>query len=682
MQTLREVLTRLQDNGFAVNPLKCEWAVQETDWLGYWLTPTGLKPWSKKIQAIIKISPPQNIKQLRSFIGAVNYYRDMWPRRAHILAPLTALTGCSKFIWEDTHQRAFLQMKALIAQDTMLAYPDHNRPFHIFTDASDYQLGAVIIQNGKPVAYFSRKLSPAQRNYSTIEKEMLSIVETLREFRTTLLGAELHIHTDHRNLTFDGITTERVIRWRLFVENFAPSFHWVRGSLNPLADCLSRLPFSEGQDAPGPDSPGHKDVDTKDTDLFFSLVQDDTEQFECLLNVPLEPEPIINPVNYIHLHEVQQQQPALWNLPQVHPDRYSYQQFGNVNLVCYRIPLEHNWKIFVPDALLHRLVRWYHSVLCHAGINNLHQTLSMVYHHPQLHATVEKWCRECPTCQRYKLMGPGYGYLAPREARTQPWYEVAVDTIGPWEIVIDGETHKFYALTIIDTVTNLVELTRVSSTRASEAATQLEITWLMRYPRPVRMIHDQGTEFTGEAFQRVLRIYGIRNAPIGTRNPQANAICERMHQVVGNVLRTLLHTNPPQNMNDAEALVDYALATASHALRSTVHRTMGVSPGSLVFHRDMFIDIPYVADLLLLRDKRQALIDYNLRRENNRRRNYDYQVGDQVLEILPAPTKLGHRTTGPFPILQIHTNGTVTIQRSPGLRDRLNIRRLRPFICP
>lgn len=164
-------------------------------------------------------------------------------------------------------------------------------------------------------------------------------------------------------------------------------------------------------------------------------------------------------------------------------------------------------------------------------------------------------------------------------------------------------------------------------------------------------------------------MYSFQNAPIGTWNPQANAIYERMHQVVGNILRTLLHTNPPQDMDTAEALVDYALATASHALRSTVHRTLGISPGGLVFHRDMFIDIPYVADLLLLRDKRQALIDYNLRRENNRRRNYDYRIGDQVLELLPEPNKLGHRTSGPFSILQVHTNGTVTIRRAPGIQE-------------
>jgi hypothetical protein len=179
------ILWQLRENGFTSNPLKCEWAVQETDWLGYWLTPGGLKPWKKKIDTILHMDCPCNTTELLMFIGCVNYYRDMWPSHAHILKPLTDQSGLKKkahIKWIDEMQTVFDKMCLLMAADALAAYPDHNKQFNMYTDASDFQLGACIIQEGRPVTYFLQKLTKSQQNYTTMEKEMLSIIPTLEEF--------------------------------------------------------------------------------------------------------------------------------------------------------------------------------------------------------------------------------------------------------------------------------------------------------------------------------------------------------------------------------------------------------------------------------------------------------------------------------------------------------------------
>jgi len=135
--------------------------------------------------------------------------------------------------------------KRVIAKETLLAYPNFNKPFQIHTDASHYQLGAVASQEGKPTAFCGRKLSPAQTRHTSTEREPPSIAETLKEHRNTLLGQQIEVFIDHKNLVCKHFNTERVVCWQLLLEEFGPKLTHVKGVNNIVADALSRLEMAE-----------------------------------------------------------------------------------------------------------------------------------------------------------------------------------------------------------------------------------------------------------------------------------------------------------------------------------------------------------------------------------------------------------------------------------------------------
>jgi RNase H-like domain found in reverse transcriptase len=139
------------------------------------------------VEAILRLKEPKNKRQLRHFLGMVNYYRDMWRQRSHLLAPLTQLVSNSeRFQWTTVHQEAYNEVKRVISKETLLSFPDFDKPFHVYMDVSKYQLGSIIMQDDKPLAFNSRKLNPAQKRYTTGEQELLSVVETLRVLHSTL----------------------------------------------------------------------------------------------------------------------------------------------------------------------------------------------------------------------------------------------------------------------------------------------------------------------------------------------------------------------------------------------------------------------------------------------------------------------------------------------------------------
>ncbi len=172
---LKMALTRLHETGLWINAQKLFFFAINTEYLGHTLTLTGIKPQQKKVQAIVAISPPTNVKDLCKFLGIVQYCRDLWAKRSKVLAPLRSLVGecCHtkvtkanktkkrSWYWDTVHQKAFDDVKTAIAKDVVLAYPDFSREFETYTDASSKQLGSVLTQGNRPLDFSAENLISA-----------------------------------------------------------------------------------------------------------------------------------------------------------------------------------------------------------------------------------------------------------------------------------------------------------------------------------------------------------------------------------------------------------------------------------------------------------------------------------------------------------------------------------------
>ena len=666
LTAINTVLETMATAGLKVNAEKSFFGRKQLDYLGYRISQEGIRPDTKKVEAIKALAPPKTRKQLRSFIGMVNFYRDIWTKRSHLLSPLTKLMSPKlPFKWTDEEQKAFEEIKNHITAESLLTYPNFNKPFDVYTDASDRQLGAVILQEGKPIAHFSRTLNAAQRNYTTTDKETLSIVELLKEFRNILYGHQIRVYTDHKNITQPNITSQRIMRWRAIMEEYGIELIYLKGTHNVAADALSRLPRTcVAEESNAIDEEECLDISKLPHDAFplrYDLIRKEQQKDRNLIR------------------RVDQQ-----NDLTLRP----FVGGGTVSeLIC-----DKKGKIIVPPSLQKRVLTWHHARLVHPGRDRLFESIFQHFDWPksgQLRREVRSFVRTCETCQRAKRQLKKYGHLPEKQVETTPWEVVHIDLYGPKTIKRNnGPDLEFKVVTMIDPVTGWFEMHSFDDKQPETILNILETQWLNRYPRPQKIIADRGGEFIGHVFQQTLKDdYGIDLRLITTANPQANAVVERVHQVIGNMLRTMdleeMYLLPPPC--DPFAGV---ISAIGYAIRSSWHATNQATPGQLVFGRDMAINVRHVADWNHIQQRKQKVASANNARENRRRVPHHYEVGDKVLKVKASHAGAGIHPTlesafeGPFEITKVRDNGTVTIKKTvnKGARyETLNIRRIQPF---
>jgi hypothetical protein len=255
-ETVREVLRRLRENRLLAKPEKCHFSVTSVEFLGYIISDEGVAVTPEKARDIIDWPRPRNRKELKSFLGTASFSRRFIADYTKMILPLLALdTKEVKSVqnaWSPECEKAFVTIKQAMSTTPVLKHVDYNLPFIVETDASDFALGAVLLQPDvlgsvhlQPVAYASRKLVAAERNYSVYDKELLGLIFAFGKWHQFLFGAAhpVRVLTDHSNLQYfqtRQLLSDRHLRWKLFLQNYDFRLLYRPGECNVIADALSR----------------------------------------------------------------------------------------------------------------------------------------------------------------------------------------------------------------------------------------------------------------------------------------------------------------------------------------------------------------------------------------------------------------------------------------------------------
>lgn len=252
---MQVLFQRLNDHRVVINIAKCEIGVREIQFLGYTVTAEGIKPLAERVDAIAKIPLPATVKDLRRYLGMINFYRRSIPRVEHNLRPLNdLLKGTTKrnasIVWSEHAEKSFRESKRVLAGATILAHPIPGVPVSLAVDASDYAIGTVFQQrvndSGQPLGFMTKMLSPAQRKYSAYDRKLLAIYYAVKRFRHAVEGREFAIYTDHKPLIYAFKRNFDKCSPRQFPHldydgQFTTDIRHIKGVENNVADTLSRI---------------------------------------------------------------------------------------------------------------------------------------------------------------------------------------------------------------------------------------------------------------------------------------------------------------------------------------------------------------------------------------------------------------------------------------------------------
>ena len=672
-RVVARVLQILRENHLYLKPDKCIFEALKIEFLGLILSENQVEMDPVKIDGVRNWPTPRKVKEVQSFLGFINFYRRFIADFSKIARPLHDLTRKgTEWEWQEKQEKAFRELIDKVTSAPILVQPDVSRPFKLETDASDFATGAVLSQlcadeKWRPVGFLSKGLNDAERNYPIHDKELLSVMRALKEWRHLLEGAThaVEIYNDHQNLTYfmeSQNLNQRQARWSLYLSRFEFTLYHRPGRSSGKPDVLTRrADHEQGEgDNQGQTLLPPKFFNIKATEGLVLHTEDD-KLLERIKNSKARDETVIKA-----FRELKGSSGMLRNNDWQEED-------GLVTL---------NGKVYVPKdlQLRHDIVHLHHDTPT-AGHPGRWKTLELVsrnYWWPGISHYVSQYVKGCDKCNRTKTypLAPA-GRLKPNSIPERRWQVVTTDLI-----VGLPESHGFNSIWVaVDRLSKRIHIAPTTAEVDSVGIARLFRDHVWRnHGLPDQIISDRGAQFVSGFTRELNRLLGIQTSLSTAFHPQTDGQTERVNQEIEQYLRVFINQRQ-DDWTEWLPLAEFAYNNRIHAstrrtpfeMDSGQHPRMGVEPrrSTKLEAVDEFASRIQKAAEEAKSALRQAAADMARFHDAHRGKKIKFKVGDKVwldsrnIKTTRPSKKLDDRWFGPFPITEVISDNAYRLKLTP-----------------
>ncbi|XP_055844353.1 uncharacterized protein K02A2.6-like [Episyrphus balteatus] len=607
-QALEEVFQRLRANNLTVNEKKCVFSQPQLKFFGFVFSKDGIQPDPEKVAVFEQLKTPNNVSEVRSILGMLNFALPFLPELATHTQPLRELIQKNtEFVWKKKHEEALIFLKKLMGDASKLAYYDMNKPTHLHVDAGPEGLSGILSQHHNKryeiVAYASHALTAVEKRYSQIEKEMLAATWAMEHFKIYLYGTKFTLHTDHMPLISIfknplSKPTSRIERLLLKTQEFSFNIQHQQGNSNP-ADYFSRHPNNNSNNSYNKNNIIEQYVNfiinnSLPKAISLQTIQEETQQ---------------DPILQLLIKAITSNSNTQWNSNQISRYKGVRQELSIAEGCVLK-----GSQILLPHKLVQRAIALAHK--SHMGIVKTKQLLRTKIWFPDLDKKVEETVSQCHICQVVNNQNHREP-LSIVELASTPFEKVSMDFAGP---LPNGK----YLLILVDEYSKYPFVEQIHSTKFIDVKKVLTKIF-SAFGTPLNLKSDNGPPFSSHEFKEFMDSQNIKHHKTTPYWPEANGAAERMVKTIKKSLISseLEHHNCLSQLD--MFLMDY---------RSTPQATTEVSPFELMFNRKMNNFLP------TLKEKTTKLVN---KEQNNKLKNKQYadkrrhtkraafKVGDQVI---------------------------------------------------